>query len=55
MDIGINCPFRLDRTCTAAPFYGTADCEWAIDKEECPEPYTAILSCGEVVDDNEAI
>ena len=44
MDPFQNCTFRNDRVCTAAPFYGSCDCEWAVDKDECPEPLTAIKS-----------
>lgn len=42
MDLYQHCIFRDDRACTAAPFYGSCDCEWAVDKEECPEPMAAI-------------
>lgn len=45
------CIFRDDRHCTAAPYYGTADCEWAVDKEECPEPMAAI-ACIEMVEED---
>ncbi len=44
VDTFSNCPFRDDRACKAAPYYGTAECEWAVDREECPEPGTAIAS-----------
>jgi hypothetical protein len=43
-DLYRECIFRNDRACCAAPYYGTADCEWAVDKDECPEPIAAI-SC----------
>ena len=44
MDTFVDCPFRDDRACKAAPYYGTADCEWAVAREECPEPVMAVAS-----------
>ena len=32
------CPFQDDQSCMAAPYHGTADCNWVLDKDECPEP-----------------
>ena len=51
MDIFCNCPFRDDRSCTAAPYYGTADCDWAVSRDDCPEPGSAIGSLEEVGDE----
>jgi hypothetical protein len=36
-DLYRECIFRNDRSCTAAPYYGSSDCEWLIGKDECPE------------------
>lgn len=53
MDTFCNCPFRDDRACKAAPYYGTVDCEWAVAREECPEPGTAVASLEDDEDGSE--
>lgn len=44
MDTYRECIYRADKACKAAPYYGTCDCEWLIDKDECPEPIAAIAA-----------
>ena len=41
-DLYRECVFREDRACAAAPYYGSCECEWLVDKEECPEPAMAL-------------
>lgn len=43
-DIYRNCRWRKDRACGAAPYYGTADCDFVVDRDECPEPLDAVMS-----------
>ncbi|NOQ49888.1 MAG: hypothetical protein GQ553_04425 [Nitrosomonadaceae bacterium] len=50
-DLYCECIYRDDRSCTAAPYYGSCDCEWAVDKGECPEPFAAI-KCLPVCDED---
>lgn len=54
-DLYCECIYRDDRSCTAAPYYGTADCDWLVDTEECPEPMAAMACLSIVKEEDHAV